>query len=53
LPVVATISVGEEPFAITPFTMDGTDYVYVANLRGNSISIIDPATNTVINTFAP
>jgi YVTN family beta-propeller protein len=49
----ANISVGEEPFGITPFTLDGTDYVYVTNLRSNSISVVDPATNTVINTFAP
>jgi len=51
--VVATIPVGDEPYGITPFTIDGTDYVYVTNLRSNSISIIDPNTDTVINTFNP
>ncbi|HEX5036956.1 MAG TPA: hypothetical protein VFX30_07330 [bacterium] len=51
--VIATVPVGEEPYGITPFTMDGIDYVYVTNLRSNSISIIDPATNTVIRTFQP
>lgn len=51
--VVATIPVGDEPFGITPFTIDGRDLVYVTNLRSNSISIIDPATDAVVNTFAP
>lgn len=51
--LVTNIAVGEEPFGITPFTLDGAGFVYVTNLRSNSISIIDPATNTVINTFAP
>ncbi len=47
------IPVGEEPFGITPFTIEGTGFIYVTNLRSNSISVIDPATNTVINTFSP
>lgn len=51
--VEATVAVGEEPFGITPFTIDGVDYVYVTNLRSNSISIIDPNTDTVIGTFQP
>ncbi|HSA58682.1 MAG TPA: hypothetical protein VLJ37_03255 [bacterium] len=51
--LVTNITVGDEPFGITPFTIDGVSLVYVTNIRTNSISIIDPATNTVINTFAP
>jgi YVTN family beta-propeller protein len=51
--VVATIATGEEPYGITPFTIDGVDYVYVTNLRGNSITVIDPASDTVLNTFQP
>jgi YVTN family beta-propeller protein len=42
--LVTNITVGDEPFGITPFTIDGTDLIYVTNLRSNSISIIDPTT---------
>jgi YVTN family beta-propeller protein len=51
--LVTNVAVGEEPFGITPFAIDGTGFVYVTNLRSNSISIIDPVANTLINTFVP
>lgn len=51
--LITNIAVGDEPYGITPFTIDGTDLIYVTNLRSNSISIIDPSTNTVVNTFQP
>lgn len=51
--LVTNVAVEDEPFGITPFTIDGIDYVYVTNLRGNSISILDPDSNTILNTFKP
>lgn len=51
--VAATISVGDEPFGLAPFTMNGGNYLYVTNLVSNSISIIDLASNTVVNTLSP
>ena len=51
--VTATVSVGDEPFGLTAFTIGAADYLYVTNLVSNSISIIDLSTNTVVNTFAP
>lgn len=52
--VVTTITVGDEPFGLTAFTLGATDYLYVTNLKGNSISIVDLTNgNTVVGTFAP
>lgn len=51
--VTTTIPVGDEPFGMAAFTMNGTDYLYVTNLASDSISIIDLASNTVVNTFSP
>ncbi len=51
--VSATISVGDEPFGMSAFTIAGTDYLYVTNLASNSVSVIDLASNAVLSTFAP
>jgi YVTN family beta-propeller protein len=50
---IATITANGQPFGMAAFNLNGTDYLYVTNLIGNSISIIDIDTNTVLNTFSP
>ncbi len=51
--VTATISVGQQPFGLTAFTLGTTDYLYVTNLFSNSISVVDLSSNTVVNTLTP
>lgn len=53
--VTATITVGDQPFALAAFTstFDSKDYLYVTNLAADSLSVIDLATNAVVDTFTP
>ena len=54
LAVEATITVGDEPFGMAAFLgADGVNYLYVTNLAGNSISIVDLGTNSVVTTLSP
>lgn len=51
---LTTIPVGDEPFGMAAFTgSDGVDYLYVTNLAGNSLSVVNLATNSVVATFSP
>ena len=46
--VIATIGVGNQPVGVA--VNSTTSRVYVANLEGGSLSVIDGATNTIIAT---
>jgi YVTN family beta-propeller protein len=49
LSIVAQIPVGDKPRGLS--VAPSGDRLYVANLDGNSISVINTATNAVVNTF--
>jgi YVTN family beta-propeller protein len=46
--VIATIPVGKSPFGVAINPTNGL--VYVANANSNTVSVIDPKTNTVVAT---
>jgi YVTN family beta-propeller protein len=50
LSIVAQIPVGDKPLGLS--VAPSGDRLYVANVNGNSISVINTATNTVVNTIA-
>lgn len=50
--MVATITVGSEPYGVVPVSISGTTYVYVANTGSNTVSVINTATNTVVATVS-
>ena len=45
--IIATVMVGDSPRGITAYEGTGRTKVYVANSGSNSISVIDPTTNSV------
>ena len=47
--VIATIPVGGNPFGVAINPTNGL--VYVTNADSNTVSVIDPATNTVVATI--
>ncbi|RDH77771.1 hypothetical protein DVS77_15555 [Mycolicibacterium moriokaense] len=50
-PVIATPQVGDAPIAVT-YSPDRSG-IYVANYLSDSVSVIDPVTNTVVNAPIP
>src|SRR3989304_251605 len=48
--VISTISVGSKPYGVG--VNSSTNRIYVTNLTGNTVSVIDGATNTVTSTIS-
>ncbi len=49
----ATLVVGDQPFGLTAFLADGTNYLYVTNLFSNNITIVNLDTLSVVATYSP
>lgn len=43
--------VSDQPFGLAPFSLGGTDYLYVTNLASDNLLVVDLATRTVVGKY--